>query len=173
MSHADLSSELELLHGAAFGWALSCCGWDRTVAEDVLQESYLKLLDGRARFDGRSSLRTFLFGVIARTAREVRRRAALARWLPLAPLLLGTADGRPDPAATLESDDETARLTRALARLPARQRQVLHLVFYEDLTIAEAAAVAGVSLGTARTHYERGKAALRKLLEGDADDRRR
>jgi RNA polymerase sigma-70 factor (ECF subfamily) len=69
----------------------------------------------------------------------------------------------------LVSDDETARLMRALARLPARQRQVLHLVFYEDLTIAEAAAVAGVSLGTARTHYERGKAALRKLLEGDAE----
>ncbi len=169
MSHADLSSELELLHGAAFGWALSCCGWDRTVAEDVLQASYLKLLDGRARFEGRSSLRTFLFGVIARTAREVRRRAALGRWLPLAPLLLGAADGRPDPAAMLVSDDETARLMRALARLAARQRQILHLVFYEDLTIAEAAAVAGVSLGTARTHYERGKAALRKLLEGDAE----
>jgi RNA polymerase sigma factor (sigma-70 family) len=169
MSHADFSSELELLHGAAFGWALSCCGWDRTVAADVLQASYLKLLDGRARFDGRSSLRTFLFGVIARTAREVRRRAALGRWLPLASLLLGAADGRPDPAATLVNDDETARLTRALARLPARQRQVLHLVFYEDLTIAEAATVAGVSLGTARTHYERGKAALRKLLEDDAE----
>ena len=168
MSSADLTPELERLHAAAFGWALSCCGWDRTVAEDVLQASYLKLLDGRARFDGRSSLRTFLFGVIARTAREVRRRAALGRWLPLASLLLGAeSDGRPDPATALARDDETARLLSALARLPARQRQVLHLVFYEDMTIAEAAAVAGVSLGTARTHYERGKAALRKLLGDD------
>lgn len=167
MSPADLTPELEELHAAAFGWALSCCGWDRTVAEDVLQASYLKLLDGRARFDGRSSLRTFLFGVIARTAREVRRRAALGRWLPLASVLLGAEDGRPDPATAFDRDDETARLLRALARLPARQRQVLHLVFYEDLTIAEAAAIAGVSLGTARTHYERGKATLRKLLRDD------
>jgi DNA-directed RNA polymerase specialized sigma24 family protein len=152
MPPADLTAELEQLHAAAFGWALSCCGWDRSAAEDVLQASYLKLLDGRARFDGRSSLRTFVFGVIARTAREVRRRAALRRWLPLASLLLGpeAVDGRPDPATALE-------------------RQVLHLVFYEDLTIAEAAVIAGVSLGTARTHYERGKAALKKLLEEEPE----
>jgi len=167
MSPADLTAELGQLHAAAFGWALSCCGWDRTAAEDVQQATYLKLLDGRARFDGRSAFRTFVFGVIARTAHEFRRRSLLSRWLPLASLLFGpeAADGRPDPATALTQAEETTRLARALGRLPARQRQVLHLVFYEDLTIAEAAAIAGVSLGTARTHYERGKAALRKLLE--------
>ncbi len=171
MSPADLTAELEHLHAAAFGWALSCCGWDRTAAEDVLQASYLKLLDGRARFDERSSFRTFVFGVIARTAREARRRSALRRWLPLASLVLGpeAVDGRPDPATTFARADETARLVRALGRLSARQRQVLHLVFYEDLTIAEAAAVAGVAVGTARTHYERAKAALKKLLENERE----
>ena len=171
MSPADLTAELEHLHAAAFGWALSCCGWDRTAAEDVLQASYLKLLDGRARFEGRSSFRTFVLGVIARTAREARRRSALRRWLPLASLVLGreAVDGRPDPATALARADETARLVRALGRLSARQRQVLHLVFYEDLTIAEAAIVAGVSLGTARTHYERGKTALRRLLEKEGE----
>ncbi len=171
MLPADLTAELEQLHAAAFGWALSCCGWNRSAAEDVLQASYLKLFDGRARFDGRSSFRTFVFGVIARTAREARRRAALRRWLPLASLVLGTEpmDGRPDPATALARADETARLARALGRLSARQREVLHLVFYEDLTIAEAAAVVGVSLGTARTHYERGKAALKKLLETERE----
>ena len=48
--------------------------------------------------------------------------------------------------------------------LPARQRELLHLVFYHDLSIAEAAGILGVAVGTARTHYERGKARLRQWL---------
>ncbi|HYT81969.1 MAG TPA: RNA polymerase sigma factor [Gemmatimonadales bacterium] len=168
MAPDDVVAQLEQLHAAAFGWALSCCRWDRASAEDVLQASYLKILDGQARFAGRSCFRTWVFGVIRRTAQEERRRAALARWLPFARLLVGpeAVDGRPDAETALMRADETARLVHALSRLPVRQRDVLHLVFYEDLTIAEAATVLGVALGTARAHYERGKSALRRTLEG-------
>jgi RNA polymerase sigma-70 factor (ECF subfamily) len=59
---------------------------------------------------------------------------------------------------------EQARVLEALRALPRRQFEVLDLVFYRDLSIAEAAEVIGVSLGTARMHYERGKAALRERL---------
>jgi DNA-directed RNA polymerase specialized sigma24 family protein len=53
--------------------------------------------------------------------------------------------------------------------LTQRQRQLLHLVFYQDLTIADAAGVLGVSIGTARTHYERGKQRLREMLTLEDD----
>src|SRR6058998_3749 len=158
MSPEALELELDRLHPAAFGWAMACCAGDRTAAEDALQASYLKILDGRARFAGRASFRTWLFAVVRNTAAELRRL------LPLA-VLGETPDGRPDAATVLARADATGRLVAALATLPRRQREVLHLVFYQDLTITEAAEVAGVSLGTARTHYERGKAALRKLLK--------
>jgi RNA polymerase sigma-70 factor (ECF subfamily) len=79
----------------------------------------------------------------------------------------GAAAPRTDPGAALVRSETTRELLVALARLPRRQRDVLHLVFYQDLTIAEAAEVLGVSLGTARTHYERGKSALRKRLVED------
>ncbi len=169
MPRPDLEGELERLHAAAFGWALSCCAGDRAAAEDVLHASYLKILDGRARFEGRSSFRTWVFGVVRRTAAEERRRARLRRWLPLYWLAPGSepADGRPDPERALARAELTRRLERALAGLTTRQREVLHLVFYQDLTIAEAAEVLGVGLGTARTHYERGKTALRQRLEED------
>src|SRR5262249_48392038 len=81
---ADLDDELCRHHRAAFGWALACCRWDRTAAEDVLHTAYLNLRDGRARFAGHSQFRTSLFGVIRRTASEERRRRAVRDALSLA-----------------------------------------------------------------------------------------
>ena len=161
----DLAGELALHHRAAFGWALVCCRWDRAAAEDVLQSSYLRVMDGEAAFNGTASFRTFLFGVIRRTASEERRRRAVRATVPLSLLSAAaepmTADEGLAPIIRTES---SRRLIAALGQLAPRQREVLHLVFYNDLTIAEAAVVIGVSLGSARTHYERGKAHLRRLL---------
>jgi RNA polymerase sigma-70 factor, ECF subfamily len=165
MQPPDLERELDRVHTAAFGWALACCAGDRGEAEDVLQTTYLKILDGRARFAGRSAFRTWLFGVVRRTAAESRRRRRIGRWLPLGWLGAAARDGRPDPAAALARSEESRALERALADLPTRQREVLHLVFYQEISIADAARVLHISLGTARTHYERGKTALRRALE--------
>jgi RNA polymerase sigma-70 factor (ECF subfamily) len=164
---SDLEAELVRHHRAAFGWALACCRWDASAAEDVVQTAYLKILDGRARFGGQSAFRTWLFGVIRRTAAEERRRRTIGRFLPLS--RFNGRDPGADPGDRLSRAESTARLVAALRRLPTRQRELLHLVFYQDLSIAEAADVLGVSLGTARTHYERGKHRLRRELgEGDA-----
>lgn len=135
-------------------------------AEDVLQASYLKILEGRARFHGRSAFRTWLFGVIRRTAAERRRRDAVHRLL-----LLRWFDGRPDSRnATPDAEEllarsqSSTRLLRVLDTLPGRQRELLHLVFYQDMSIREASQVLGISVGAARTHYGRGKKRLREML---------
>src|SRR6266704_377535 len=94
MNGLDWERELERLHPASFRWALACCSGDREEAREVLQTVYMKVLDGRARFDGEASQRTWLFSVIRRTAAG-RRRAGLVRRV-----LLGRwALRRPDPTA--------------------------------------------------------------------------
>ncbi len=163
MNGLDWERELERLHPASFRWALACCSGDREEAREVLQTVYMKVLDGRARFDGEASPRTWLFSVIRRTAAG-RRRAGLVRRVLLGRWALRRPDppAVPDAHAGLEAAERRAHLLRALASISERQRQVLELVFYHDLTIEQAAGVMGIGLGSARTHYERGK---RSLLE--------
>ena len=83
MDDAEMRRQLEQQHFASYGWALSCCARDATQAEDVLQTVYLKVLDGRARYDGRAAFTTWLFSLIRNTAADERRRYCL-RQLKLA-----------------------------------------------------------------------------------------
>ena len=171
MDIAELKVELEKLHSASFGWALSCCGRDRGEAEEVLQMVYLKILEGKARFRGEASLKTWLFAVIRNTALSERRRSLLRRLR-----LAADRETRPEPAslyeapgASFERSETQTQFQNALKSLPARQREALHLVFYEDLSLREAADVMRVSIGSARQHYERGKKKLRESL-GQTDN---
>jgi RNA polymerase sigma-70 factor (ECF subfamily) len=61
---------------------------------------------------------------------------------------------------------EQPEVLEAVAKLSTKQRQVLHLVFYQDLTVEEASRVMEINLGTARTHFDRGKRRLREILAG-------
>ena len=162
-----IADQLEALHPEAFGWALHCCGGEHARAEDVLQNAYVKVAQERARHDGRSSFKTWWFGVIRFTAHEEFRRLRYRESLLGTMLLQLTGevhDSRPSPARRMELDERAAELRLRLAQLPARQAEVLHLVFYQDLTLSEAAEVMQVSIGSVRQHYERGKARLRTLL---------
>jgi RNA polymerase sigma-70 factor (ECF subfamily) len=162
---ADLRAALERHHAECVGWAMACCRFDRSEANDVLQDAYLRVLDGRAVFRGEAAFRTWLFGVIRKTAAEHRRSLVrrIASFLRV--------DGQDVASEELDVDEmidsrvAADRLRDALRQLPARQREVLHLVFHEDLTVESAAGIMGVSLGSARTHYARGKARLRSLLQ--------
>ena len=164
-----LLDTLQRHHADNFGWALACCAWQRVQAEDVLQESYLRVLDGQARFSGRASRRTWFFGVIKRVAAEQRRSQARRSILNLRL----ARDGAGRDAGQLEDvsgdslyrDESARRLQSALMQLAQRQREVLHLVFYAEMTLEEAALTLGVGVGSARTHYHRGKERLAALLE--------
>ena len=168
MNNAELRAQLESLHSECFGWALACCLRDRDDAEEVLQMAYLAVLEGRARYDGRSAFRTWLFGVIRLTATSLRRRQWLRR------TLLDRNAHRLDRPVELQSSetdaiqrDRAERLQRALEQISERQRSLLQLVFYHGLTVDEAAATLGISVGSARTHYARGKARLAALLDSE------
>jgi len=161
VASVELEQQIAALHPASFAWALACTRWNAAEAEEVLQSAYLSILEGRARFDGRSALRTWLFGVVRNMAARARRRRWLESREPWRVLLRGSAVDLTD---ALVAEERGARVRRALGTLPARQREVLDLVFFHEMTVDEAAEVMEVSTGTARTHYHRGKLRLLELL---------
>lgn len=173
MDIAELKDELEKLHSASFGWALSCCRRDHAEAEEVLQTVYLKILEGKAQFRGESSLKTWLFAVIRKTAIGEYRKKLLRNLV-----FIGGSERRDEitspaeaPGRAFEKSELQKQFRVALTKLPPRQREVLHLAFYEDMSLSEAAGVMGISIGSARQHYERGKKHLREwLCRTDTED---
>ncbi len=82
LSIDTIRAQLAQYHEAAYVWSRCCCKGDAQEAEEVLQYTYLKILEGKACFRGESAFKTWLFAVIRRTASERRRRRVL-RWLRL------------------------------------------------------------------------------------------
>ncbi len=134
-----------------------------------MQATYLKLLEGRARYGGRSSFKTWLFAVIRRTAADQRRRRALReRLLGLFGRTLPQPGSPAPPDEVIVGGEDRQRLAGALERLSPRQAQIVDLVFAHELPLADAARVLGISVGSARTHYHRAKRQLADLLEEGA-----
>lgn len=164
MDRAKLKLLLEQHHADAYTWALHCCRGNQDEAKDVLQNTYLTVLEQTAPFAGRSSFKTWLFVLIRRKAQGARR--TLLRRIQLLYRDYSQPGAiRPLGEEQVYRSELQQQVTALLSRLSARQREVLYLVFYHELTLEEAAQVMSLSLGSARTHYQRGKQRLREQIE--------
>ncbi|GAA2172143.1 RNA polymerase sigma factor SigC [Agrococcus versicolor] len=152
-------------HGPALlGFAVNALH-DRALAEDCVQETFLRAWRARASFDpARGSLRTWLFAIERRIVLDVHR--AHARRPRLVP-----QGEHPEPVADVRDPLERLGMVEALARLSAPQREAIVAVHLHGLSYAEHAAATGVPAATLRTRVFAGLRALRTTLdEMDATD---
>ena len=142
-------------------------------AEDVVQEAWLGMLSGLARFEGRSSLRTWTFTILVNRART--RGAREARTLPRSPLEDGTEEpAQPwfsvatdiTPERAVLSREILLQLDRAISALPARQRQVVTMREISGMSPEEVCAALGISAANQRVLLHRARVALRAALAG-------
>ncbi len=166
MESDELRNKLAALHNSAFGWAMVCCDRDRDLAADVLQQAYCRILGGDASFAGHSEFSTWVFGVIRNIAREEFRRRSRG---PLSQSIALTDAVTDADEISIEQRELAEQLGAAMQQLSDRQREVLHLTFYENLTIEQAAEILETTVGTARQHYARGKAALHRILSANRE----
>jgi RNA polymerase sigma-70 factor, ECF subfamily len=154
---------------------------NQAVAEEAVQDTWIGVLRGIHRFEGRSSFKTWLFRILVN-----RARSAGSQEHPNAPIeALHAVDparfdaqgqwANPVQKWTDEAEDrlDAARwspiLKSALDRLPARQRQVVLLRDVEGLSNDEARTVLGISSGNQRILLHRGRARLREIIEAEIE----
>ena len=131
---------------------------DRSEAEDVVQEAFLRLQRHAASVQaGREA--AYLRTIVLNLARSRLRRRRLALWRRPPAAVAGSG-----PDEVVELRDEQRRIVAALRQLPGRQRDCLVLRYYGDLADAEIAEALGVKVTSVRTHLRRGRAALEKEL---------
>ena len=136
---------------------------DHGLAEELLQDTLVAVWKSARTFEGRSSARTWLFGIARRQAHNTLR----LRGLPLADVaeleMLAAADPQPEEAALAAA--ERAELACALRDLSPIFREVLVLIFLQELSYAETAQVLDVPVGTVKSRLHHAKIALRDLLQ--------
>ncbi|MEU6805450.1 sigma-70 family RNA polymerase sigma factor [Streptomyces neyagawaensis] len=142
---------------------------DTAEAEDVTQQVFLGVWRGRHGYrPERGAVGAWIVGITRRRIADAlsarTRRADLAASAGTALALAGRPGRGEDPEAVLDR----VLIRSELARLPAPQRWVLHLAFYEDLTQTQIAERTGLPLGTVKSHTRRGLRRLHgRLTEND------
>jgi RNA polymerase sigma-70 factor (ECF subfamily) len=140
----------------------------RDAANDVVQEVFFSLFTQREKLAVRSSVRTYLFGAVRHAALNLLRHDAIAhRLVAVAPTrgdtpAMGAPSSRPDDDA--EQHDIEARVMRALAMLPERQRSAMILRWEHGLTTAQIARTLGIADTVAGRLLMKAALHLRRLL---------
>lgn len=133
---------------------------DVGACEEVVQDAFVSVWHRPPALTDPDRLPAYLRSAVLNGARsQLRKRAVRRRHQPQMHLAAASAE----TTALAEGDEQ---LLEALRSLPARQREVLVLRFYLDLSEAEIAATLGVSTGSVKTHAHRGLSTLAARLEG-------
>jgi RNA polymerase sigma-70 factor, ECF subfamily len=186
---AAFTALVERLYGSMLRLAMAHVG-SRAVAEEVVQDAWLGVLGQLDRFEGRSSLRTWVLRIVANQART--RAARERRTLPFSSLQELDEPGAPAvaperflpdghrwaghwaspprswrdlPEDRLLAGETRAEVERAVAALPPAQRAVIVLRDVEGLTAAEACGLLGLSEGNQRVLLHRARSKVRQALE--------
>ena len=140
---------------------------DVETAEEVVQDSFVAMHDRwRSLRDPDHGLAYLRQAVVNRSRSELRHRGVQAKHAGTAATSTGPLhQERPGADEDAMASERRAAVLDALRTLPDRQREVLALRYYLDLSESDIASTLGISPGAVKTHASRGVAALRSLME--------
>ena len=171
ISHGDQAAMAEFyrLHSRAVLTHISLIVGERALAEEIFQDTMLAIWRSAGSFRGESRVRTWVVAIARRQARDRLRRRQLQ--VVSDTELIDQPCAGPGPEAVALKRAAVTEVAEAIAKLGRSHREVLGLVFAADLSLAEAATVLGVPVGTVKSRLAAARSALVRVLNDEGERR--
>ena len=157
----DAFNALVSTYGEALYWHLRHFVLRHEDADDLLQETYIKVWTGLPRFRGESGFFTWLWRIATNKALDFLRREKLRSVFSPASAL---PEDRIDEDPWFDGDAAETALLKAVCRLPLKQRQVFVMRWFDDLPYEKISGITGTSVGALKTSYHIAEKKIREEL---------
>lgn len=142
---------------------------DWSLAEDAVQESFIKLYKNLHTFRGDASFKTWIYKILTNTCKDVLRSAIMKK------VVLGNFfdfknHTEKSAESTILKNESGMELAEAVLKLPLKYREVIILYYYQSFSTKEISQLLSITESTVRVRLNRGREKLRSLMRRDFDE---
>ncbi|TAH73834.1 MAG: sigma-70 family RNA polymerase sigma factor [Anaerolineaceae bacterium] len=142
---------------------------DIHTAEDIFQEVFIKVNQKLSTFEGNSSIKTWIIRITINACKDYLKSAYNRRVVPMMEYQEDAIVSESD-YDEVEKQDTNHMIKETVLSLPAKYRDVVLCVYFQEMTIAEAAQTLNIAEGTAKSRLSRARHKLKDMLEGRVSD---
>lgn len=138
---------------------------DYYLAEDIFQDVFIKINQKIETFQGESTIKTWIIRITINTCKDYIKSAYSRKVVPMIEFKEEEILAK-DDYEEVENYDRNALIKEAVMNLPLKYRELFLCVYYQELSLTEAAQILHIPEGTAKSRMKRGRDKLKKVLEG-------
>ncbi|MDF2609636.1 MAG: hypothetical protein K0R92_1110 [Lachnospiraceae bacterium] len=138
---------------------------DKHMAEDIFQDVFIKVNNKLYTFQGDSSIKTWMIRITINTCKDYMKSAWNQKVIPMMEYQENTLSGEDDFTA-VEKQEESQLIRQTVMKLPDKYKDIILCVYFQEMTISEAAKLLQIAEGTAKSRLSRAKERLKLSLEG-------
>lgn len=142
---------------------------DIHTAEDIFQDVFIKVNQKLSTFEGNSSIKTWIIRITINTCKDFLKSAWNRKVVPMMEYQEDAIVSETD-YDDVEKQDTKELIKKSVLSLPAKYKDVVLCVYYQDMSITEAANALHIAEGTAKSRLSRARLKLKSLLEGRISD---
>jgi len=142
---------------------------DLHTAEDIFQDVFIKVNQKLSSFEGNSSIKTWIIRITINTCKDYLKSAYNRRVVPMMEYQEDAIVSESD-YEEVEQQDTKALIKKSVLSLPAKYKDVVLCVYFQEMSLAEAAKTLQIAEGTAKSRLSRARLKLKSLLEGRISD---